>query len=323
MVTVPACVPATSAPQHSSVVAMAAVRLSPASVPGGAGSTVTVTLTCPTSKALSITLRGFPGTRVPATLKVAAGKAAASAPIATATRKKAVRGWIIATLGGTSKRALLTIGVTPRICPPALGRVTLPAVTYANDYVTFGVRLQCAAASSVRITLASSQASMLALPATVTISKYYSAANLVLLARGTPAAPTSVRLQARLGRVSKSSVITVEPTLSSFSVCNSTNTTCYSTGNGPAWTAAVPLEESGLAGFVQLGGWQSINTTVHLRSTSSLIGVPSAAIVAEWDNRVEFPITVKAPKTTPAGTTLGTIIATVGRTTLTVTLTVA
>ena len=48
------------------------ISLSRASVPGGAPSTMTATLTCSAKKAQTITVKGFAGTRVPAALHVAA-----------------------------------------------------------------------------------------------------------------------------------------------------------------------------------------------------------------------------------------------------------
>jgi len=112
------------------------ISVSPTSVPGGAPSTVTATLTCSAKKALTITLKSFAGTRVPAALHVAAGKISASGTITTATRKAAVRGWITGTLGKTSRRALLTVGVTPKTCQsPTLSAASLPSLAYVGDHV--------------------------------------------------------------------------------------------------------------------------------------------------------------------------------------------
>jgi hypothetical protein len=105
------------------------VTLAPASVPDGASSTVTATVSCAPAKALTVALVGFNGAHVPSALHVAAGKASASGTITTATRTKAVLGWITEKLGTASQRALLTIGVTPKTCKsPALSggtKVTL------------------------------------------------------------------------------------------------------------------------------------------------------------------------------------------------------
>jgi hypothetical protein len=65
------------------------VTLAPASVPGGASSTVTATVGCAPAKALTVALVGFNGAHVPSGLHVAAGKTSASGTITTATRAKA------------------------------------------------------------------------------------------------------------------------------------------------------------------------------------------------------------------------------------------
>jgi hypothetical protein len=161
------------------------ISLSPASVPGGAPSTVTATLTCSSNRVQTITVKGFAGTRVPATLHVAAGKTSAWGAITTSTRKAAVRGWITGTFGKTSRRAQLTVGVTPKTCQsPALSAASLPSLAYVGDHVVLGVKLTCTPARAVRLSLASADAPAAApvipVPATVTIGAYYQSVNTTL-----------------------------------------------------------------------------------------------------------------------------------------------
>jgi hypothetical protein len=238
--------------------ALRGISLSPASVPGGAPSTVTATLTCTAHKAQTITLKGFPGTRVPAVLHVAAGKISASGTITTATRKAAVRGWITGTLGRTSRRALLTIGVTPKTCrSPALSAVSLPSLAYVGDHVVLGVKLTCTPAKAVRLSLASTDAPAAApvvpVPATVTIGAYYRAVNVVLAPKAYRPGQYKSTVSVRYGGRNLSRTITVDPGLSEFvnspDSCspNSVNLSIFFTGEVPSSGLTVKLKSDNAA----------------------------------------------------------------------------
>jgi hypothetical protein len=234
------------------------VSLSPASVPGGAPSTVTATLTCSAKKAQTITLKGFPGTRVPAALHVAAGRISATGTITTATRKAAVRGWIIGTLGKTSRRALLTVGVTPKTCKsPALSAASLPSLAYVGDHVVLAVKLTCTPARAVRLSLASTDAPTAApvipVPATVTIGAYYRAVNIVLAPKTYLPGQYRSTVSVRYGGRTISRTITVDPGLSEFAnspdSCSpdSVNLSIFFTGEIPSSGLTVKLKSDNAA----------------------------------------------------------------------------
>ena len=238
--------------------ALRAISLSPASVPGGAPSTVTATLRCAATKAQTIALTGFPGTRVPAALHMAVGKISASGTITTATRKAAVRGWITGTLGNSRQRALLTIGVTPKTCKsPALSAVSLPSLAYVGDHVVLAVKLTCPSTSAVRLSLASTDAPASApripMPATVTIGAYYSAANIVLTPKAYQPGQYKSTVSVRFGGRTLSHTITVDPGLSVFAntgdSCspNTVNPYIYFTGDIPSGGLTVKLKSDNAA----------------------------------------------------------------------------
>ena len=259
---VPAAQAAQAAQASSAAVcspALAKIALSPSAVPGGAGSTVTATLSCATPRALSIALKGFSGVRVPTVLHVAAGKATGSAAIATGTTSKEKRGWIIATLGRVSHQALLTLDVTPRTCKtPALAATTLPTLAYVGDHPVLTVKLSCAAAAAVKITLKATvtpsgpNGASLPVPALVSVGKYYSAVNVTLTP---PAYPGQYKatISARLGSKTLTRAITVDPGLSVFQnsadSCspNDVNLDVLFTGILPAGGLAVKLKSSNAA----------------------------------------------------------------------------
>jgi hypothetical protein len=244
---------------------LARIALSPASVPGGAGSTVTATLSCATPRALSIALKGFTGVRVPTALHVAAGKTTGSASVATATTTKAKRGWIVATLGKVRHEALLTIGVTPRTCKsPVLAASTLPALAYVGDHPVLALKLSCTAAAAVKITLktvvtpSGPNGASLPVPASVTIGKYYSAASVTLTPKAYQPGQYKATVSARLGSRTFTRAITVNPGLASF-----TNTEDSCSPND------VNLDVL-FTGIIPAGG-----ETVRLKSSNAAVTVPA------------------------------------------------
>lgn len=201
--------------------ALKGISLSPTSVPGGAPSTVTATLTCNATRAETITLKGFSGIRVPAALHVAVGKISASAMVTTATRKSTLRGWITGTLGKISKRALLTVGATPKTCgSPALSAVSLSSLAYVGDRVGLTVKLTCTPARSVRLSLVSSAtpapAPRIPVPATATIGAYYGGTNIVLAPKAYLPGQYKSTVSVHYGSKTLSRTITVDPGLSAF-----------------------------------------------------------------------------------------------------------
>jgi trimeric autotransporter adhesin len=242
--------------------ALSSVSLSPASVPGGAPSTVKAALTCAPTTTQTITLTGFSGARVPAALHVPAGKTSASGTVTTATRVKAVSGWITGTLGQTSHRARLTITVTPATCTsPALSAVSLRSLAYVGDHPVLTVKLSCATASPVQISLAStaapSSAPAVPVPATVTVGTYYSSATIVLAPKAYEPGQYASTISASYGGATLSRTITVDPGLSVFA-------------NSP--DSCSPNDVN--LNILFTGGVPSSGLTVNLKSDNPAITVP-------------------------------------------------
>jgi hypothetical protein len=298
---------AVAAPEATCSPSLQKVTLSPASVPGGAGSTVTATLSCATPRALTIGLKGFAGVSVPAALHVAAGKSRASAGIATATTKTARRGWIVATLGSVRREALLTVGVTPRTCAsPVLSSATLPALAYVGDHPVLALRLSCAAGAAVRLSVTSSNAS-LPVPATVTIGRYYSAVNVSLTPKAFQPGQYQSTITVHHATKTLTRAITVNPGLSIFTAqadsCspNSIHPDILFTGLIPAGGLSVKLKSDNpaitvpaTASFTQPGSIGgdvsgvtvnpvSVNTKVTLSATlGSRTLTASVTLLRPW-----------------------------------------
>ena len=271
------------------------ISVSPTSVPGGAPSTVTATLTCSARKAQTVTLKGFAGARVPAALHVAAGKTSASGAITTTTRKAAVHGWITGTLGKTSRRALLTVGVTPKTChSAALSAASLPSLAYVGDHVVLGVKLTCTPARAVRLSLASADAPAAApvipVPATVTIGAYYKAVNIVLAPKTYLPGQYRSTVSVRYGGKILSRTITVDPGLSQFAnspdSCSpdSVNLSIFFTGEVPSSGLTVKLKSDDAAitvpatvTFTQQGSLGGGFTGVTVKSVSKNTNVKLTA----------------------------------------------
>jgi hypothetical protein len=251
------------------------VTLAPASVPGGASSTVTATVSCAPAKALTVALVGFNGAHVPSALHVAAGKTSASGTITTAARTKAMRGWITEKLGTASKRALLTIGVTPKTCKsPALSAISLPSLSFVGNRPVLAVKLSCVPAKAVRLSLKSTNAN-LPVPATVTVGAYYGTASLALTPRAYQPGQYKSTVSVHDGTRTLAKAITVDPGLSLFSA--------------PATILSGPVQmRVSLTGKAPTGG-----TKVTLKSSSSTVIMPATVTIpAGVDEEVFAPTRV-------------------------------
>lgn len=205
---------AATAPAATCSPALQSVTLAPASVPGGASSTVTANLNCVTSKALAVRLRGFSGVTVPASLTVAAGHASGSAAIKTAATKTARKGWIVGTLGKVSHERLLTVAVTPKTCAsPSLKELYLYSLTYVGDHPVLWVAINCYAGAPVRVSLKSTSAYLL-VPVTATISKYYTSVYVQLTPKAYAAGAYKATISVHYASKTLSTPLTVFPGLS-------------------------------------------------------------------------------------------------------------
>jgi hypothetical protein len=249
--------------------ALRGVSLSPASVPGGAPSTVTATLTCAPTKTQRITMTGFSGVRVPGTLTIDAGKVSASGTVTTSTRKKATSGWITGKLGSRGEHARLTVGVTPKTCrSPVLSALSLPTLVYVGDHPVLTVKLSCIAASAARVSLASTvaptSAPAVSVPHTVTIGAYYGATTISLAPKAYSPGQYKATVSASFGGRSRAGTLTVDPGLSVFSYgtdsCSPNDVTPYLY----------------FTGYVPSGG-----LTVNLKSDNAAIKVPATVTFAQ------------------------------------------
>jgi hypothetical protein len=248
--------------------ALRSVSLSPASVPGGASSTVTATVSCAPSKAVSISLKGFTGAKAPSSVRVAAGKTTATGTITTSTRTKALRGWITGVLGRVSKRSLLTVAVTPKTCKTtAVSSVSLATLAYVGDKPALGVKLSCVPAKAVTLTLKSAvaptSAPAVAVPASVTIKGYYGTASVALTPKAYQPGQYADTVSVHYGSKTLTKKITIDPGLSLFEL--------------PASGGAPDDVEPNIlfTGIVPAGG-----LTVKLKSSNAAITVPATASFA-------------------------------------------
>jgi len=253
-------------PQHSAVAAscqpaLSRLTLQPSTVPGGAPSKVTAILNCATPKALTISLRGFAGVTVPAALQVAAGKTAASGTIKTATTKTTRHGTIAATLGPVRKTAALTVAPTPKICTtPVLASFSLPALSYVGAHPVAAIKLSCAAAGTVRLTVRSSS-KYLPIPATVSIYKYYAAATVPLTPKAYQLGQYHATVYVRYGTRTLTRTITIDPGLASVSMTG---------GAGSPEPDFVSFDVT-LTGYAPAGG-----LTVKISSSNSAVTIPAS-----------------------------------------------
>jgi hypothetical protein len=237
-----------------------AVSVSPASVPGGARSTVTATVSCAPPKAVTIGLAGFAGIHIPPALHLAAGKTSVSGTITTATTRTARHGSVIALLGKVRKGSTFHVGITPKTCKsPVLSAATLPSLAYVGDRPVLAVKLSCTPAAAVRLTLKSSNAS-LPVPATVTVGAYYSAASVALTPKAYKPGQYKSTVSAHYGRKTLTRAITVDPGLSVFA---NSGVSCSPNSVNPYIY---------FSGYIPVGG-----LTVKLKSDNAAITVPATA----------------------------------------------
>jgi hypothetical protein len=250
------------------------LALSAPSVPGGADVTAKVTLSCAAPAAVTVGLTGFTGAAAPRSVRVARGKASATAVITTSVTHVARHGHIDALLRRVTRKAALTITRTPRTCKnPTLSSTSVATLVYVGQRPQLTVRLSCAAAAPVRVSLASSNP-LLPVPASVTIGRYYQTATVSLDAKADEAGQYSASVTAKLGTRSKTKTITVDPGLASVTIPACSEPNCVSldvlfTGNIPA------------------GGY-----TVQLASNNAAITVPSSYSFQAGSIGGVFPVTV-------------------------------
>jgi hypothetical protein len=261
------------------------VSVSPASVPGGASSKVTVTLSCKATSALTVHLAGFKGITVPSAISVKRGKNGAEAKILTSVRSRSEHGDIEGTLGRTHRKARLTVTKTPRSCrTPRLTGFRFPKLTYVGDQLAATIGLSCAPTAPIRLRLRSSN-SDLPVPGTITVGRYYDYAVVPLDPKADETGQYSATLAVSYNREAISGMITVDPGLSLFEIPPCSEPNC--------------VEPNGLfTGVVPAGG-----LTVQVASNNPAIVVPATFTAAAGSLGGTFFVTVN-PVTTNTKVTL-------------------
>jgi hypothetical protein len=239
--------------------ALRAITAAPASIPGGAPTEVTASLTCAAAKPLAVALSGSSGVTVPRSVTVPAGKTSGSAAVRTATSKKTIRRGITAAVGAVRKTVTLTITPTPKTCDnPTLRQVSLPSSAYIGGHPTLTVELSCAAAAAVRIPLKSSSA-FLPVPASVTIGAYYASAAVPLTPRADGAGRFQATVTVTRGKTVTKKTITVDPSISEVVI-----------SPGIGYPDQIQLEVLS-TGILPAGG-----LTVKLASSSPAVTLPAS-----------------------------------------------
>lgn len=249
-------VPAQSALAAPCRPALKKIGLSKGSVVGGGSVTGTITLSCKTTRPVTVRLRGFAGIKVPANVRVAKRKSSAKFTIKTSVTSTIRRGTVEASLGTVRRKAKLA--VMPRPCRPALKGFTVPGLAYAGDKATATVSLSCAPGSNIKISL-SSDRSTLAVPGSVTVVRGRSSASVPLTAALVAGGQYRARVTAGYGGRSLSRDITVNPGLKSVDIPASSSPNSVSVD--PLFTGPAPA-----------GG-----LTVKVVSDNSAVTVPPTA----------------------------------------------
>ena len=154
--------------------ALSSVSLSPATVPGGATASATVTLTAPAptgGAVVSLTSSNTGAVTVPATLTVLAGATSAATSVATSAVTSTTTSVISATYNGVTRTATMT--VTPPAPPPTatLDTVSLsPASVQGGSTASATVTLTVPAPSGgAVVAFSSSNTAAVTVPATLTV----------------------------------------------------------------------------------------------------------------------------------------------------------
>jgi len=267
-------------------VSLLSVTVDPSSVPGGASTTGTVTLTGPARSGGTVVQLTSSSSvvKVPATVKLAAGQTMSSFAVGTSAVTATTVVTISASAGGVTKTTTLTV------TPPGLTSISLNPSEVSGPAASTGTAvLSAIAPKGGYVVKLSSSSKSATVPVSVTIPAGHLSASFVVhaLAVGTQ---TSVTISGTLNGTTKSATLTIDTpkvtsvTLSPSTVVggkNSTGTVHIST-NAPTGGVVVTLGSSNssatVPGSVTIGAGKSSATfTVH---TSKVTAKTSATISA-------------------------------------------
>ena len=112
----------------------------------------------------------------------------------------------------------MAVAVTPKTCAtPVLAGATLPSPAYVGQRPALTIKLNCAAAAPVRVSLKSSD-SYLPVPATARIGKYYASATVPLTPKAYEPGQFKATVTTRLGARSVARTITVDPGVTKLAI---------------------------------------------------------------------------------------------------------
>jgi len=278
----------------SPALSLSSLTLSPTSVIGGTqSSTGTVTLSGPAPSGgalVTLTSSNTAAARVPASVTVPAGATSAAFTVSTSTVTASTTVTISAAYGGVTRTASITVAPAP---PPA---VTLSSLTLSPTSVIGGTQSSTgtvtlsgpAPSGGALVTLSSSNAAAVRVPASVTVAAGATSATFTVSTSAVTAS-TAVTISAAYGGVTRTASITVAPapppavTLSSLTLsptsviggAQSSTGTVTLTGAAPAGGAQVALSSSNTA-----AARVPSSVTVAAGATSGTFTVSTSAVTA-------------------------------------------
>jgi len=303
--------------------AMSAASVSPTSVKGGIGATLTVTLTgnAPAGgTAVALTSSNAQTAALPATVTVPAGTKTVTAPVTTLGVDANATVTLTATAGGVAKTASLTVSKAV-LTTLAISPSTIPGGGAAVGTLTL---TGSAGPSGVTVTLSSNKTSVATVPASKLIAAGQATATFPVTGTSLPAGGIAT-ITATWGGVSKTANVTLQPSASLQAV----DLAVSSIRGGQTVAGTVTLSASAPSGGVDVSLTSSDTaaatvpasvavsqgqTTAGFTLTTAAVGSPKSVTITGICSGVSktAPLTVEpailtgltiSPETIPGGTT--------------------
>lgn len=263
---------------------MSAASVSPTSVKGGTGATLTVTLTgnAPAGgTGVTLTSSNTQAASLPAAVTVVAGAKTATAPVTTLGVDANATVTLTATAGGVAKTASLTVS-KPALTTLAISPSTIPGGGTANGTLTL---TGPAGPSGATVTLSSNKTNVATVPASKMIGAGQVTATFTVTGTSLPAGGTAT-ITATWSGVSKTATMTLQPSASLQAV----DLTASTVRGGQTVAGTVTLSASAPSGGV----------TVSLTSSDlAAATVPATVTVLQGQTTAGFTLTtagVGSPK---------------------------
>ena len=191
--------------------ALASIAVSPASVTGGTSATGTVTLTAAAASPLAVSLSSAStAVSVPSSVTVAAGASSATFNVTTSAVASQTVTSITAAYSGVQKTTTFTVNPPP-VTGPALASLTLSRTSIVGGF-PFDATVTISApapAAGITVSLTSSNAGIVTVPATVTIPAGATSKS-VTLATSSVRRENTVTITASYAGVSRAAAITIK-----------------------------------------------------------------------------------------------------------------